>query len=89
MTQDKEYTAMAKDVVMGAMMQCSFGMAPSPLIVLPVNRVMVDSKPATNIMDNKPGANIPLFGMCTTQSNPAGAVCSRLAHGNDRQSSGP
>ncbi|MHC4097033.1 MAG: PAAR-like protein, partial [Planctomycetota bacterium] len=36
---------MAKQVVMGAMMQCSFGVAPSSLIVLPVNRVMVENKP--------------------------------------------
>jgi hypothetical protein len=33
---------MAKQVVMGAMMQCSFGTTPASLIVLPANRVMVE-----------------------------------------------
>jgi hypothetical protein len=45
-------------------------MAPSTLIVTPENKVLTTT-PAANIMDNKPGKNIPPFGMCTTQSNPA------------------
>ncbi|MHC4166683.1 MAG: DUF4280 domain-containing protein, partial [Planctomycetota bacterium] len=65
---------MAKQVVASAMMQCSFGAAPSALIVLPTNRVMVEGRPAANIMDHKPVVNIPTFGMCTTQSNPAVAA---------------
>lgn len=62
---------MAKQVVMGTMMQCSFGVAPLSLIVLPVNRVMVENKPAVNIIDYKPVVNIPPFGMCGAPTNPA------------------
>ena len=36
---------MPLQVCMGAMMQCSFGMAPSSLVVLPTNRVMTNKVP--------------------------------------------
>ncbi|HXI52640.1 MAG TPA: DUF4280 domain-containing protein, partial [Candidatus Saccharimonadales bacterium] len=65
---------MAQQVVAGAMMMCSFGVAPSALVVLPANQTMVGGPPAANIMDNKPIVNIPPFGMCTTPSNPAVAA---------------
>ena len=70
---------MGKQVVAGAMMQCSFGAAPSALIVLPTNRVMVEGRPAANIMDYKPVVNIPTFGMCSTPSNPAVAAATAAA----------
>lgn len=60
---------MGAQVVMGAMLQCSFGVAPSSLVVLPQNKVM-SMVPAANILDNKPIANIPPFGMCTSPANP-------------------
>ena len=60
---------MGAQVVMGAMLQCSFGLAPSSLVVLPQNNVMA-MVPAANILDNKPIANIPPFGMCTSPANP-------------------
>ena len=44
---------MGAQVVMGAMLQCSFGVAPSSLVVLPQNKVMA-TVPAANILDNKP-----------------------------------
>ena len=72
---------MAKQVVMGAMMQCSFGAAPSSLIVLPVNRVMAENKPAANIMDFKPVVNIPPFGMCNAPTNPAVIAATSAALG--------
>ena len=72
---------MAKQVVMGAMMQCSFGAAPSSLIVLPVNRVIVENKPAANIMDFKPVVNIPPFGMCSAPTNPAVIAATSAALG--------
>ncbi len=72
---------MAKQVVMGAMIQCSFGAAPSVLVVLPTNRVLVGNMPAANIMDHVPVVNIPTFGMCTTQSNPAVAAATAAASG--------
>jgi Domain of unknown function (DUF4280) len=60
---------MGIQVCMGAMMQCSFGVAPSSLIVLPQNNVLTGT-PAATIMDNVPIANIPPFGMCSSPSNP-------------------
>ncbi len=54
----------------GANLMCSLGAAPSSLAVLPVNRVMVNGKPAANMMDNKPMVNILPFGMCLSLANP-------------------
>jgi hypothetical protein len=60
---------MGFQVVAGANLQCSFGVAPSSLSVLPVNRVMAGA-PAANIMDHKPMMNILPFGMCNCPANP-------------------
>jgi len=65
---------------MGAMMQCSFGAAPSSLIVLPQNRTLTGT-PAANIMDNQPIVNIPPFGMCSSLSNPTVASATSAASG--------
>ncbi len=54
----------------GAQLSCSFGAAPSPMVVLPQSKVMT-STPAANIMDNKPLVNILPFGVCTSPANPA------------------
>jgi hypothetical protein len=72
---------MGMHVCMGATLQCSFGVAPSSLIVLPVNRVMTSSMPAATIMDHIPIVNIPPFGMCMTPSNPAVAAATTAALG--------
>lgn len=53
-----------------AMLQCSFGLAPATLNVLPVARVMIEGKPAAAITDAAPVVNIPPFGMCTSLANP-------------------
>lgn len=50
-------------VCMGATLMCSFGVAPSSLVVLPQNRVLTSNVPAANIMDHIPIVNIPPFGM--------------------------
>ena len=50
-------------------MQCSFGTAPSNLMVLPTNKVLT-SMPLANIMDNKPMVNILPFAMCQSMANP-------------------
>lgn len=71
---------MGIQVCMGAMMQCSFGVAPSSLVVLPANRAMTGT-PAANIMDNKPMMNIPPFGMCNSPSNPMVAAATAAALG--------
>ena len=68
-------------VCTGAMMQCSFGIAPSTLNVLPVNRTLVNSLPMANIMDNQPFVNILPFGMCSSLANPTVAAATAAALG--------
>ncbi len=72
---------MPLQVCMGAMMQCSFGMAPSSLVVLPVNRVLTNQVPDANIMDHIPMTNIMPFGMCQSPSNPEVAAATAAALG--------
>ncbi|MCU0735758.1 MAG: DUF4280 domain-containing protein [Methylotetracoccus sp.] len=72
---------MAQLVCSGAMMMCSFGVAPSALNVLPQNKTMGGGPPAANIMDNKPMANIPPFGMCMSIANPTVASATAAALG--------
>jgi hypothetical protein len=73
---------MPMQVTMGAEMLCSFGVAPSSLIVIPKGSPVLASKmPAATIMDHIPIANIPPFGMCTTPSNPAVASATAAALG--------
>jgi hypothetical protein len=57
------------------------GMAPSSLVVLPVNRVNTGNQPDANIMDNKPMVNIMPFGMCMSLANPAVAAATSAALG--------
>lgn len=71
---------MAMQVCAGAMMQCSFGMAPAPLSVLPVNRVLTGA-PAATIMDHVPVLNIPPFGMCSSMANPVVIAATAAALG--------
>jgi hypothetical protein len=72
---------MPLQVCMGAMMQCSFGMAPSSLVVLPTNRVMTNMVPDANIMDHIPMTNIMPFGMCMSPANPTVAAATTAALG--------
>jgi hypothetical protein len=71
---------MALQVCMGAMLQCSFGAAPSSMIVLPANQVLTQT-PDANIMDNKPIVEIVPFGMCSSLANPAVAAATAAALG--------
>jgi hypothetical protein len=66
---------------MGATLMCSFGVAPSSLVVLPVNRTMVGGPLAANIMDHIPMTNIMPFGMCTSIANPTVAAATTAALG--------
>lgn len=68
-------------VVTGAMMMCTFGMAPSSLVVLPVRTKMLSNVPRGNIMDFAPMVNIMPFGMCNTPSNPTVAAATAAAMG--------
>jgi hypothetical protein len=72
---------MPLQVCMGAMMQCSFGLAPSSLVVLPTNKVMTNMVPDANIMDHIPMTNIMPFGMCTSPANPMVAAATAAALG--------
>lgn len=61
---------MPKQVSHGALMICSFGAAPSALVVLPKNRVFAEGPPAANILDHIPLLNIQPFGMCSALMGP-------------------
>ncbi|MFT6778219.1 MAG: hypothetical protein ACJAV1_002156 [Paraglaciecola sp.] len=67
-------------VCSGATLQCSFGVAPSVLNVLPINRVM-EGTPAANIMDFIPIMNIAPFALCNSPSNPVVIALTAAAFG--------
>lgn len=67
-------------VVNGCQLMCSFGTAPSAMMVTPANKVLATS-PAANIMDYKPNVNIMPFAMCTSMANPAVASATSAAMG--------
>src|SRR5580658_5728622 len=73
--------SMPQHVCMGAMMMCSFGMAPSSLVVLPTNQMITSDMPAANIMDMVPMENIMPFGMCMSPANPEVAAATAAALG--------
>jgi hypothetical protein len=72
---------MPLQVCMGAMMMCTFGVAPSSLVVLPANKVLTGEVPDANIMDHIPMTNIMPFGMCTSIANPEVAAATAAALG--------
>lgn len=61
-------------------MKCSFGAAPSSLVVLPTNQFMVDT-PCANIMDYAPMVNVMPFGTCSSMANPTVAAATAAAMG--------
>jgi len=72
---------MPMQVCNGAMMMCSFGMAPSSLVVLPINRTLTNQQPDANIMDHIPLVNIMPFGACFSLANPTVASATAAALG--------
>ncbi len=74
---------MAFPVATGTVCQCSFGAAPSTLMVVPTGRVFVEGKPMACIMDCAIVTNIPspFFGMCSSMANPAVATATAAASG--------
>lgn len=71
---------MGMAVCAGAVLGCTFGMAPSTLMVLPTNRV-ITSTPLATIMDYVPLVNIMPFGMCSSLSNPTVSAATTAALG--------
>lgn len=71
---------MANLVCMGALLQCSFGVAPGTLSVLPANRVLTGT-PAATIMDHLPLVNVPTFGVCSSPANPVVIAATAAALG--------
>jgi len=72
---------MPNHVCHGATLKCSMGLAPSSLVVLPVNMVNTSNVPAANIMDHAPLVNIMPFGMCRSPANPQVAAATAAAMG--------
>jgi hypothetical protein len=72
---------MPNPVVMGDNLTCSFGVAPAPINVLPINQVNTTSKSMANIMDHKPFVNIVPFGVCSSLANPTTAALTAAALG--------
>ena len=72
---------MPMQVCMGASMMCSFGAAPSSLVVLPKIMTFTNQVPDANIMDHIPLVNIMPFGVCTSLANPAVAAATAAALG--------
>jgi hypothetical protein len=73
---------MGQQVVMGATLQCSFGVAPSSLMVIPKGLPTMAGGPlAATIMDFAPMANILPFGMCSSLANPTVAAATTAALG--------
>jgi hypothetical protein len=61
-------------------MQCSFGAAPSTLVVLPAKRVLTQT-PSATIMEHVPIVNVPPFGLCSSLANPTVAAATAAALG--------
>ena len=68
-------------VVNGAMLACTFGMAPATLTVLPLNFVNGSNLPAATIQDFITMMNIGAFGACMTPTNPQVAAATAAALG--------
>lgn len=72
---------MPQHVCNGALLACTFGAAPSAMVVLPKNKMMSSNMPAANIMDNVPMVNIMPFAMCSSPANPTVAAATAAALG--------
>lgn len=71
---------MPKQVCMGAMLKCSFGMAPSSLVPTP-KPVQTSNMVAANIGDHVPMMNVMPFGVCQSMANPTVAAATAAAMG--------
>ena len=58
-------------VTSSAMISCTFGTNPCPLMASPGRKALLSGKPLLNISDFAPFTNVTSFGMCSSPSNPA------------------
>lgn len=72
---------MPLSAVTGAILQCTYGLAPSTLNALPTPRVMIEGRPAAVVTSTITGVNIPPFGMCSSLANPTVAAATAAALG--------
>lgn len=68
-------------LVSGAMLQCSFGAAPSQFTVTSQGSVFFKGAPTATVGDCMPMANIKPFGMCSSLANPQVAAATAAALG--------
>ena len=78
---DRKGVTMGAVVCAGATMQCSMGVSPSTLNVLPLRRAVVGGMPAATVADNIPMVNVPPFALCTSLANPAVVAATAAALG--------
>ncbi len=71
---------MGMQTCMGAVLQCTQGVAPSSLVPTP-KTVMTSNMVAANILDHVPMMNIMPFGMCRSPANPMVAAATAAALG--------
>ena len=72
---------MGLGVCIGAIAQCPFGAAPTPLTFLPTSMIMGKSGPMGTIIDCVPFMNIIPFGVCMSIANPVTAALTAAAFG--------
>ncbi len=72
---------MSFQVVNGAQLACSFGSAPSSLVVLPLHKSESAYQSEATVQDHVPMLNIMPFGLCTCPSNPQVAAATAAAMG--------
>ncbi len=65
---------------MGALTRCSYGAAPSSLLV-PASRHVDALLPAATVKDSKPFVNVLPFGLCRSMANPMVAAATAAAMG--------
>jgi uncharacterized Zn-binding protein involved in type VI secretion len=71
---------MPPNATMTASLMCSFGLGAGSLIVTQPT-VLIEGKPAANILDMAPLSNVPPMGMCTSLANPTVAAATSAALG--------
>ena len=72
---------MGMQTVMTAPCQCTMGLVPSVLMVLPLHKTMAMGMPAANIDDHIPFLNVLPFGTCKSMACPTTAALTIAAMG--------